>query len=347
MFKKLLLLIYIISSGTLFGQQKTSSTTGIELNLNFEKKIKSETLPEGWRILKRGNYTITTDSLVKNSGNYSVRLTAQENTMERNFAGASYQIPANYSGKTIELKGFLKLQEVKGFAGIFLKLEDQDRITLAYENMQMIKNKLEGTRDWKSYSIKLPYSPQTKFISVGALFSSKGSVWVDDLELFIDGKPLSDAKSRIAFKAELDTEFNTGSQLNLKNLNSNQLQNLELLGKIWGFLKYHHPAIIKGGYNWDYELFRITPKILATSGNEERNTLLFNLVLNLGEYQKVELKLPENLTIKMLPDFQWLNQENLGGVLYSKLEEVRNSKKPADGYYFKIHDYVPGSRHQK
>lgn len=341
MLKKLVILIYIINWGTLFGQQNPSQKAGTEWNLNFEEKRSSETLPEGWRILKRGNYTITTDSLIKHSGNYSVQLTAQENTVDRNFGGVSFQIPANYSGKIIELKGFLRLQDVKGFAGIFLKLEDQDRTILAYENMQMIKNKLEGTRDWKSYSIKLPYSPQTKFISVGALFSSKGTVWVDDLELFIDGRPLSDARPRIASKAELDTAFISGSRLNLKNLNSTQLQNLQLLGKVWGFLKYYHPAILKGDYNWDYELFRMTPKLLSISDNEGRNTLLFNWVSSLGQYQTGELKLPESSTIKMLPDFQWLNQETLGRGLYSKLEEVRKSKKPTDGYYFKIHDYVP------
>ena len=30
-------------------------------------------------------------------------------------------------------------------------------------------------------------------------------------------------------------------------LNNNP--NLALLGKVWGLLKYHHPAVIKGTYN--------------------------------------------------------------------------------------------------
>ena len=62
-----------------------------------------------------------------------------------------------------------------------------------------------------------------------------------------------------------DKEFDSGSKINFPALSEKTIEDLELLGKIWGFLKYHHPVIAKGNYNWDYELFRILPIYLTNS----------------------------------------------------------------------------------
>ena len=40
------------------------------------------------------------------------------------------------------------------------------------------------------------------------------------------------------------------------------ISNLELLGKIWGFLKYHHPEVGKGKYDWDDELLQFLSEYL-------------------------------------------------------------------------------------
>lgn len=41
------------------------------------------------------------------------------------------------------------------------------------------------------------------------------------------------------------------------------MQNLALLAKVWGFAKYHHPKVTAWGVNWDYEMFRALPSVLA------------------------------------------------------------------------------------
>lgn len=38
-----------------------------------------------------------------------------------------------------------------------------------------------------------------------------------------------------------------------------EISNLAKLGKVWGFLKYYHPAVGKGSLNWDAELLRLVP----------------------------------------------------------------------------------------
>ena len=64
---------------------------------------------------------------------------------------------------------------------------------------------------------------------------------------------------------DLDKEFDAGSGIALKALTTTQIVNLAMTGKVWGFLKYHHPAIVAGKRHWDYELFRVLPRVLAAS----------------------------------------------------------------------------------
>jgi len=45
-------------------------------------------------------------------------------------------------------------------------------------------------------------------------------------------------------------------------LGSNQTQNLYLIGKVWGYLKYHHPVISGGCLDWDEQLLRKIPTML-------------------------------------------------------------------------------------
>jgi hypothetical protein len=59
----------------------------------------------------------------------------------------------------------------------------------------------------------------------------------------------------------------------MNELTNAQIDNLVLLGKVWGSLKYYHPSITSGDRHWDFDLFRVLPAILVS--NKSRK-LLFN-----------------------------------------------------------------------
>jgi len=44
--------------------------------------------------------------------------------------------------------------------------------------------------------------------------------------------------------------------------------------KVWGFLKYYHPAVAAGKTNWDEQLFKVLPKIESASTKEEYATVI-------------------------------------------------------------------------
>src|SRR5215831_10324375 len=61
-----------------------------------------------------------------------------------------------------------------------------------------------------------------------------------------------------------------------------QVQTLVLTGKVWGFLKYHHPAVTAGGQNWDQELLDHLPVLLAAKSRAAVQRQLLQWVDSLG-----------------------------------------------------------------
>lgn len=73
-----------------------------------------------------------------------------------------------------------------------------------------------------------------------------------------------------------DNEFLAGSKITLEDLNADQEENLYKLAKVWGFVKYYHPAVIAGDINWDAELFRVMPRVVEAERPEAVNQVLYD-----------------------------------------------------------------------
>jgi len=149
---------------------------------------------------------------------------------------------------------------------------------LALDNMS--SQDVKGTRDWQEYSISLPIHTDTRRLAFGILLEGTGKVWADGLQLLVDGRPIWDAPKAAPIKTALDSdhEFDTGSGTVLKELSPVQIQNLAMLGKVWGFLKYHHPLVTTGQRHWDYELFRVLPAVLAAGDRAAANVALLKWI---------------------------------------------------------------------
>ena len=129
----------------------------------------------------------------------------------------------------------------------------------------MQPQQIKGTTDWAEHAITLAVHPDARQLVFGVLLAGTGRVWADDLRLLVDGKPVWEAPKAVRPKTplDLDRDFDTGSGVVMRELTPVQIANLVLLGKVWGFLKYHHPAVTTGTRHWDYELFRVLPAVLA------------------------------------------------------------------------------------
>lgn len=297
-----------------------------KFNLGFENHSDKEKLSDGW--FKWGNYELSIDEnshLGENAG----KITSDESGSS--FGSIAYKIPANYDGKSIQLKGYMKIENVEnGFAGLLLRI-DGDGGSLAFDNMQ--SQNINGTKDWQEYTITLNYPEEAENIFIAGILVGKGEAWFDDFVLTIDGKSVQSLKEvkRELSKAQLDKEFDNGSLIEIAELSQNTIDNLELLGRVWGFVKYHHPEIGKENYNWDYELFRILPDYLKTNKREERDKLLVDWIDSLGKLKECTKCEVTNENAYLKPDLKWIDGQAI--VLKEKLMSVYTKRHQGNHFY--------------
>lgn len=327
--KKIFHFIFAFLTTTLcFGQ---SDKKTIELNLGFENDLVGGTMPYDWLQWGTG-YKFKVDTIVKKSGKRSILIEPKGEKSPNSFGCIAYSIPARYQAKEIELKAHLKFKDVSdGAVGLLLRIDGNSGIILSFENM--LGKNIQGTRDWSVFSVKSPFPEGAKTIYIGGLLTGKGQLWVDDFEVFIDGKfiqevPLVDAE---VLKADQDVEFDSDSKIQSIDLSPLKVADLDIMGKVWGFLKYYHPAVAAGKYNWDGELFRILPKVLNAKNPDERNIILNSWVSSFGKVERGEEERAVN--IKLLPDLSWINQGTLGVELVQSLNEIKLAKRPSEHYY--------------
>ncbi len=281
--------------------------------------------------------TIFTDDKIVHRGKWAARLERDASSPDR-FSTITLGIPIDFTGASIEFRGFLKTEGVTDFAGLWMR-EDRDGAVVAFDNMQ--NKQLKGTHDWTEYSITLPISPDAKELYFGVLSSGTGKTWVDDLQLLVDGKPIRDVPEieRPKTSLDLDREFDKGSGIAITNLSTTQIENLVTLGKVWGFLKYHHPVIASGKRNWDYDLFRVLPQVLSAATLPMANAAMHAWIAALGKVSDCTMcaSLHED-DLYMKPDLAWIADEKmLGPDLSHDLQRIfRNRPAGGDSFFVSL-----------
>jgi C-terminal processing protease CtpA/Prc len=304
----------------------------IEFNFGFEKTTPNQKLPNGW--FQWGtNYLLEIDTTIAHSGNKSILIQPSDKRTTSSFGCIACLIPARYEGQEIELKAYMKLQDVSdGPIGLLLRIDGSSG-NLSFDNMQ--QRNIMGSKDWTSYSVKLPYPEGAKAIYIGALLSGNGRLWVDDFEVLIDGVTIEKVNQVQVkeYNADLDKEFDKESGIDPFNPNVQNVKDLKLLGLIWGFLKYYHPNIAEGNYNWDYELFRIIPKIINATTTEIRDKIFVTWIKNLGDFETNKESGILNTEAKLYPDLRWISGSDLSNDLKTLLEGIKNAKRKENSYY--------------
>ena len=112
--------------------------------------------------------------------------------------------------------------------------------------------------------------------------------------------------------AEAKGEFDAGSRLKLEQLTPIQVENLAITGKVWGFLKYHHPAVTSGQRQWDVELLRILPQLIAAKDRAGADAILHRWITALGPVPECNPCASLNRQdYQLLPSLDWLGDTRL------------------------------------
>ena len=106
--------------------------------------------------------------------------------------------------------------------------------------------------------------------------------------------------------------------------------------KVWGFLKYYHPKVAAGEFNWDQQLIDILPKIEKAQTKEEFSLILENWIDDLGPVKEIA-PISESKDIKFFDknfDLSWINSNKLfSKKLSKKLRFIEENRFQGNQFY--------------
>lgn len=127
---------------------------------------------------------------------------------------------------------------------------------------------------------------------------------------------------------EKGQEYDQGSGMKFSSLSEQKIVDFAKLSKVWGVVKYHHPKVVAGNINWDYELFRVMPSILEDKSDV--NTILYDWV-HILDNETVPRELEQRYqfsedSIQLSPTTDWSkDEEYLGTDLSLELSKLLDS----------------------
>jgi pimeloyl-ACP methyl ester carboxylesterase len=183
----------------LFAQVSGRSAVDNGYNLTFEKITTGEALPDLWsRFNVAKGYNCEATTTTQHSGNQSLLIERADDSGNADpFASVVNVIPAKYIGKDIEFKAWLKYQDVTGYMGLLIRIDDVNGQTIEFKTMA--GQKLGGTKNWAQYSIKAHIPAEAQTIYLASILSGGGKLWTDDAQVLIDGKDIGEAKINEAY----------------------------------------------------------------------------------------------------------------------------------------------------
>lgn len=297
---KFLILILLAITCLTFSYSQENS-----YNLDFEKEL-SSTKQGNWN-KKNNDVDIRRDSIVKKQGEFSLNIKPTDKS--QGLFGVVNEINSTFDGKQITFKGYIKSRDVHSAYFYLIVGNETDQFSFD------LTEPISGSTDWQEFKITLPYTPEATKITVASNIEGQGEVWIDDVRILIDGQDIRNLKP-------INRTEITYSGVTIENLTKMKNERLAIIGKLWGFLKYYHPAVAYGNYDWDNELF----KILHHIEDPDFAARIEKWICSLGELEPQ--KGTENSEeIKFKPDFSWFHNDLIPDSFRDKLQKIVDAKR--------------------
>lgn len=145
-------------------------------------------------------------------------------------------------------------------------------------------------------------------------------------------------------------DYSTSSGFDRTEINTGVAENLEVLGRVWGYVKYHHPAFSDDKYDLDCELFELLPQV-ADADPSDRNRILADWIDRFGKYntapEKYDAILADSALFEHRTDIWWIRDTaRLGQELSDRLVRLRIADRKGNYYVtYTTHRY-PGGEYQ-
>ncbi|MBX9720708.1 MAG: hypothetical protein K2X81_04890 [Candidatus Obscuribacterales bacterium] len=137
-------------------------------------------------------YEVKIDPSVIHNGKPSAFISSKEPKIEGMVTIRQKISAEKYLGKRVQFSCWLKTENVKEGALLWMRVDAKDNNPLAFDNME--NRPVKGSTDWKQYSVVLNIPEGAKAILFGVWLSETGKVWANNLEFRVVGNdvPVTD-----------------------------------------------------------------------------------------------------------------------------------------------------------
>ncbi|MCX2575400.1 S41 family peptidase [Pedobacter sandarakinus] len=152
-------------------------------NSSFEFKGQTG-LPTDWGTKLIEGYNVNIDDSVAHSGKTSIKIAATDLVKPNTFQSVYQIIALQPSGiRKVTVSGYAKIEAVAGDVAYWCQIWDKDNKIIGFQNTQSQHGKIQGTADWKKYSLELTLPRETRKLLFGFYLMGKGTVWLDDFDI--------------------------------------------------------------------------------------------------------------------------------------------------------------------
>jgi carboxyl-terminal processing protease len=314
----LLLLLLFLFTTTLFAQPLNPR------NLDFESVSGGNLFPWQKSRYAKGRYFILPDSLVKHSGHSSLRISFDTVSKESTDGVIFQNIGPDVPGRQVKISAWVYQKESADTAGFISLVVSQD----AGERKTAVRGKsIVGAKEWTQLSWEMSldsfhFPLHHMRLNIGG--RGTGTFWVDDILIEMDGRDMYERPS-----------FASAAEENIKQLSGQQRTNLQMLCYVWGFLKYFHPQVAGGRFNWDNELFKMIPAVEKALSATALSDTLLAWINTLGEVGTCTECSATGLDSAFLDnvDMDWMRSHLLSNPLQKKLQQILLNRHRGNGYY--------------
>ena len=114
-----------------------------------------------------------------------------------------------------------------------------------------------------------------------------------------------------------------------------ETEKLAATAKIWGFLKYYHPGVANGSFNWDEQLLEKLEGIEKIENKKELSEFFLKWIEELGEVPELDFpseESSENLFNKNF-DLSWIESGMFSKKLEKKLRSIEKNRFRGNHFY--------------
>lgn len=139
---------------------------------------------KGWTLAGSApkSYSVFKDRTERHERHNTIVLRSIENVTD-NFGTVMQMVQAKkFRGKRVMLSGYIRAKDVKGDAGLWMRVDGANDVMLAFDNMS--SRPIVGTEPWRKYEVVLDVPQvESKDIAFGARLYGSGQLWISGLRL--------------------------------------------------------------------------------------------------------------------------------------------------------------------